>query len=231
MTYNSLHKSSNLIQPDKHLVRLAGVLYLIIIVCGVWSEGFARSSLIDAQNPETTLEALRAAPGLLRLSLAADTVMAVADVGLAVLFWHLLRPLSPLLAATAAALRLVQAAIIGASLVILAGVPGMLAGANASLVPDLVQMHAIGYDIGLVFFGVGCVVMAVLLRRAGGVPAMIWVAVGLAGPVYVIGSALRLVAPNLLSAFQFAYVLPLVSETALCLWLLLSGKLFSVNRD
>ncbi len=209
------------------MARFAGALYLIIILCGVWSEGFARASLFVPGDAEATLRALQDRTGLLRLSIAADTVMALADVALAVLFWHLLRAAGPVLAALASALRLVQAAVIGASLVILAGVPHMLSSATPDLAIELGAMHATGYDTGLIFFGVNSLLMAALLGRAGGVPRLLCLAVGLAGLVYLTGSYVRLLAPDWHAGFQIAYAVPLVSESALCLWLLVTGRIWA----
>lgn len=212
---------------DPKLTRLAGALYLVIILCGVWSEGFARAQLIFPSDTAATFAALKARPGLLGLSIAADTVMALADVALAVLFLHLLRPLGPILATCAAALRLVQAAVIAASLILLAGVFPLLAGPETGLAAQFAAMHGAGYDIGLIFFGVNSLLMAVLLRRAGDVPRPVWLGVAAAGLVYLTGSYLRLLAPGLHATFQIAYLVPLLAETALCLWLLVTGRLIA----
>ena len=59
------------------LPRLAGVLYLVIILCGVWSEAAVRAQLIDPGDAAATAEAVGARLELFRASLAADTVMAL----------------------------------------------------------------------------------------------------------------------------------------------------------
>ncbi len=98
------------------VARLAGALYLGIIVLGVWSELAVRAPLAVPGDPAATVANIREAEALLRLSLAADTLMAVFDVALAVLLFVLLRPVSTLLALVAMAFRLIQAAVIGAAL-------------------------------------------------------------------------------------------------------------------
>ncbi len=97
--------------------RAAGGLYLIIIALGIWSEVFVRSGLVTPDDAAASASAISAAEGLYRLAFAADTIMALCDVALAILLFGLLRPVSPLLALMAAAFRLLQAAIIGSNLI------------------------------------------------------------------------------------------------------------------
>ena len=204
--------------------RLAGALYLVIILCGVWSEGFVRSALIVPGDAAATAEAIGAQMGLFRASLVADLAMALADVGLAVVFLVLLRPCGELLALVATAFRLVQAALIGASLVALGGVIPALEQGEDALALGLTAIHAGGYDLGLVFFGVTCFAMCALLLRSGGVPRAICWGIGGSGVVYIAGSLLRILAPDWHAGFQPAYLLPLLSESALCLWLLIRAR-------
>ena len=220
MTYFSFFDRRN----RSRLARVAGALYLVIILCGVWSEGIARAQLIVPGDAMATALAIAAAPGLLSLSVAADTVMACADVALAAVFLALLSTVQPLLALIAAFFRLVQAALIGAGLVALAGAPAMFSAGEAQGMA-LIGLHALAYDLGLVFFAVSCAAMAVLLAKAGTVPRPIYVGLALSALVYLTGSALRLFAPEQLAGFQTAYLIPLVSESALCLWLLVTGRI------
>lgn len=208
------------------LARTAGTLYLVVILCGVWSEGALRAGIAVAGDAAATAEAIRDNAVLLRLSTAADTVMALADVGLAVLFYVLLRDTQPVLALLAMAFRLVQAALIGTSLILLAAVPSLALSGTDVLAASLLGMHATGYDIGLIFFGVNALLMAaLLLRRPDGVPRALALGVAAAGLVYLLGSYVRLLAPDLHPAFQPLYLVPLLAEVSFCLWLLVRARL------
>ncbi len=204
--------------------RLAGLAYLVIILCGVWAEGVARPGLIIAGDAVETSAAVLGSLVMFRASLVADTVMALADVTLAVLLFRLLWNAGPGLALAALAFRLVQATLIGASLIALALVPDLAEAGQADLALMMTALHGTGYDIGLIFFGVNCLLMAVLLRRSGGVPGAIAYGIGAAGLVYLAGSYLRLIAPDLYPAFEPAYAVPLLAESAFCLWLLIRGR-------
>ncbi|APZ52111.1 DUF4386 domain-containing protein [Salipiger abyssi] len=206
--------------------RFAGLLYLLIILLGLSGELALRGPLLVPGDALATAERILAAPGLLRLSVAADTLMALADVALAVLLYLLLRPVNGAVALMAMVFRLVQAALIALSLLFLHGAllaldrAGDAAAETALLATEL---HAHGYDLGLVFFGINSLLTGWLLLRSGYVPRALGVLLGLAGLVYVSGSALRFLAPALSEAFAPAYLLPVIAETAFCLWLLIRG--------
>lgn len=213
--------------------RLAGLVYLIIIVAGVWSEMFVRSALVVPGDPAATAAAVIANEGLFRLSLAADAVMAVSDVALAVLLFVLLRPAGPTLALTAMVFRLIQTAIIGANLLnqnaalLLVGSAGQAAGLGAAdanaLALHFLELHGQGYDLGLIFFGINSLLVGWLVIRAQYLPSFIGVGLLAAGAVYLTGSFSVLLAPSLTEALAPAYLVPLLAEAAFCLWLLLRG--------
>ena len=208
------------------LARLAGGLYLVILLTGLWSEIAVRAPIAAAVDPAETVAALRASAPMLRLSLVADTVMLIADVGLAVVLYHLLRPVGPLLALTATAFRLLQAAIIGGALMfelaalLLAERGG---GGGDALAPVFFALHGLGYDLGLVFFAVTCLAVGILVFVSGFLARVLGLAMMAAGAVYLAGSTLRFLAPDLADAFAPAYLVPVVAEGALCLILLIRG--------
>ena len=212
--------------PDpRRLARFAGVLYLAIIALGLSGELAVRGVLIVPGDAAATAAAIRADPGLFRLGIAADALMAVCDVGLAVLLFVLLRPAGPVLALAAMVFRLVQAAVIAANLLSLHWALTILLdglGPDA-LAAGMLGLHAVGYDVGLIFFGVNSLLVGVLLVRAEWFPAWLGIGIGAAGLVYLAGSTLRLLAPGWVEAFAPAYLVCIVAELAFALWLLLRG--------
>ncbi|QFT96277.1 hypothetical protein FIU85_03090 [Roseovarius sp. THAF8] len=207
---------------DSRIVRLAGALYLVIILCGLTAELVLRGPLLEG-SPDEVTRALRAAVGQLRLSLVADTVMLLADVALALVFFGLLRHISAPLALAAMVFRLGQALLIGASLMALGSVPMVLADAPR-LAVHMTDLHAIGYDVGLILFAVNSAIMSVLLWRSA-VPNVIAGGIAAAALVYAAGSLARLVVPGWVDVIEPAYVVPMVAESALCLWLLVAARL------
>lgn len=221
-------------QSELSTARFAGLLYLVIIVLGISSELVLRGPLIDLSTAQGTAEAILAATGSFRASLAADLIMALADAGLAVLLFVLFRPIAPTLALAAMVFRLVQSVIIAANLMNLQAAFLLISGGQdiAALAPGqaeavatlFLNLHGHGYDLGLVFFGLNSLMTGALIWRSGFVPRILGTGIAAAGIVYLIGSALRFFAPEFSDAFAPFYGVPALTETAFCLWLLSTGR-------
>jgi len=192
------------------MMRIGGLLYLAIIGFGLFAEFAVRMPLAGAGPAE-----IGAAAAMLRLGLTADALMLAADVMLAVLLYGLFRAVDPVLALAAMAFRLIQAAMIGAGLMLMAG--AVIAPIEG---PWLMRTQALGYDLGLIFFGINGGLMAWLLAGSGWAPRWLAPLLGLAGLVYLAGSFSALLAARLNAALQPAYGLVLLAELAFALWLL-----------
>ena len=207
--------------------RFAGVCYLIIILCGVGSEVALRGPLIDLGSAEATARAIGTETMRFRLSILADVVMAVADAALAILLFLMFRAVSVGLALSALVFRLLQSGLIAAGLL---NLQAALLVTDADLALSFITLHAYGYDLGLIFFAVNCLLTAQLILRSGFVPHVVGLGIGLSGLVYLTGSVLRIAAPELHGFVAPIYLVPLVAETAFCLWLLiLPGQASSVS--
>lgn len=210
------------------MARAAGLLYLIIVVAGLGAELGIRSSLINLENAQATASAILAAPGLFRLGIAADLVMAVCDAGLAILLYLIFRSVAPGVALSAMVFRLIQTVLIAANLLALQTAWLLLSNATGpsneqahSLALVFLELHSHGYDLGLVFFGINGLLMAVLLWHSGLFARVFAVGLASAGLVYLIGSGLKFFAPEYSEAFMPAYGIAVVAETAFCIRLLL----------
>lgn len=212
------------------LFRPAGAAYLVIIAAGLFAELGVRMPLTVAGDPAATWANVAAKLPLFRLGLAADAVMILADVALAVLLYAIFRATQPQVALAAMALRLVQAAIIGASL--LASLAAVLLVARGTPAPDtlalLMEVHAQGYDFGLIFFGANTLLTVWLACRSGLFPAWLAALLGGAGIVYLVGSFTALLAPGINALIQPAYGLPVIAETAFALMLLRGARQVAV---
>ncbi len=86
------------------------------------------------------------------------------------------------------------------------------------------KLHAEGYGISLIFFGVGCEILGYLVYRSGYLPRSIGILLVVAGWGYLFNSFAGILAPSLAaSAFPWTLLPGFVAELALCLWLLLKG--------
>ncbi|MBL4537858.1 MAG: DUF4386 domain-containing protein [Oceanicaulis sp.] len=200
--------------------RFAGVLYLAIIVLGLVSEVLLRGPVLaggaDGLNLASALP--------LRQSLVADTLMVMADLGVAVLLYRLLAPYGAGLALAALMFRGAQAMVISANLLFQVRAVQLLdAGAPSSEVIGLLGVQAIGYDLGLAFFGVNCLLTALLLIRARALPVWLAGLIGVSGLVYLTGTGLRLLTPEAYDSFALAYLVPVAGESLFALYLLIAG--------
>lgn len=217
--------------------RAAGVLYLIIIVLGLFAELFVRGALVSTGDAAATAGNILAAEGLFRTGFLADSVMFLCDVVLAALLFVLLKPVNRTLALVALFFRLTQTAVIALNLlnyhavILLLKDPGHAAGLGAaplhSLTSLFLDLHSHGYDLGLILFGAHCLVLGYLIARSGYLPRALGYLVMAAGVTYLVGSYTRFLFPDLVEAVQPIYAVAIVSELSLCLWLLFKG----VNRQ
>lgn len=213
--------------------RTAGLLYLIIIVFGISSEVFVRSSLIVEGDPTATASNILASESLFRLGFAADSIMLLCDVAIAVLFYVLFKPVSKTLALTAAAFRLTQASVLGLNLLNYYAALLLLSGAGFRDDFDVGQLHALamlflemhghGYDLGLLFFGLSNLILGYLVVKAVYFPKLLGYGLMAAGAVYLVGSFTRFLFPAYIPMIVPLYLVPLIAELSFCLWLLVRG--------
>ncbi len=219
--------------PPLFYARIAGLLYLIIIVFGIFGEVVVRSSLIVAGDATTTANNILASEWLFRIGFAADSIMLLSDVAIAVIFYVLLKPVSKTLALIAAAFRLTQAAILGfnllnyyAALLLLKGV-----GYANAFEPDqlnalamlFLDMHSHGYDLGLLFFGLSSLILGYLVVKSDYFPAVLGYGLMAAAVVYLTGGFMLFLSPDYASIIEPIYIVPLIAELSFCLWLLMKG--------
>lgn len=215
-------------RSPKRLALYAGLLYLVIIVCGVAGQAFVREPIFGTDAAETTANLL-AAELPFRLSILGDAAMVLADVGIGILLYVLFVPVDRTLSLMATAFRLAQAAVLGANLLHLdralawAHTTGLNPAQRDALVSSALEAHAVGYDLGLLFFAVNCVLVGVLVIRHRNMPSAIGIGITTSGAVYLAGSVSRFAAPGLAQALGPAYVIPLLAELAFCAWLLVEG--------
>ncbi|MBC7447639.1 MAG: DUF4386 domain-containing protein [Hymenobacteraceae bacterium] len=217
--------------------RFGGALYLAIILFGAFAEGFVSSKLEVAGNAVATAHNILAAPGLWRLGVAANVLLVVCAVPLLWIEYLLLRPVSKTLVVLAVLLNVVSLSVEAISKVFLLVVLPTLENADylhafgGHQVPMLanlaLKLHAISFNIALLFFGGTCLVNGYLIFKSGYFPKVLGILLQVAGGGYLVGCSAALFTPALADILLPAVLLlPLVGESSVCLWLLVKG----VNR-
>lgn len=215
--------------------RVAGLLYLLIIICAGFAEGYVRSTLIVPGDAAATAEAIMASAGLFRLGLAADLIAFTADAAVAVLLYVLLAPVDRTVSMVAAAFRLLaHPAIAALNLVHMYAPLHLLGGADylsafqpaqlEALAMYALELHGRGYLIAGALFGVHCALLGYLLFRSDRFPRWLGVLLMLAAVGYLSESVVAFLIPAFEEAASTLVVLSAgVAEVALCLWLLIRG--------
>ncbi len=226
--------------PDASLpraARVAGAAYLAIIALGLFAEMFIRARLIVPGDAAATAANIAASSQLFRVSIASDLLMLVFDVIAALALYVLLRPVSHGLSMLAAWFRLVHATIYGVTLLTLFAVLQLVVGAESlstlgtdpthALVGLCLDAHGAGYRIALVFFGVHCAFLGVLVWRSGYVPRVLGALMIVAAAGYLIDSFAGVLMADYeryAGIFLAIVAVPaIVAELSMALWLLIRG--------
>ena len=204
--------------------RVAGALYLVIIVFGIAAE-LIRSSVLVSGDAAATAENVRDSEWLLRAAFSATLAYTLCEVVLTVILYLLFRPVSQPLSMIAAAFRLISLAIYGLNqLNMLAPLLLADAGQPQTLALLFLDLHQYGYAIGLTFFAANCFAMSYLLVKSSHVPTALGILLGVAGVGYLVHSyAYFLVPGHLGSAMLILFAPAVVAETWFCLLLLRKG--------
>lgn len=215
-------------------MRIAGVFYLAIILLGVFGEAFVRAKLVVSGNPAATAQAISASPLLWRMGIVGDLLMHVFDIPVIVVLYLLLKPVNKSLALFATFINLIQTAVLAANklsllvpLYLLDGSPSLSALSTTQLQTlsyVAIKAHGYGFGVGLIFFGVACLVRGYLMFKSGYVPKIFGLLMFVAGFCYLINSFALLLAPAFASALFPGILLPaFIGELAFCLWMIVKG--------
>lgn len=222
-------------QPLQRTARVAGVLYLIVIVCAGFAEGYVRTGLIVPGDAAATADNIASSAWLYRIGFASDLVAFLCDAAISVLLYVLLRPVSKTVSLLAAAFRLIAHPAI-ASVNLLNHFMALLLvreGANGTglaveqvdaLAALFVEAHGIGYLIGGAFFGVHLLLLGYLVYRAGYLPQWLGILLTLAAAGYLVESFGTFLLPRYEAVYVWVVAVPAaVAEVSLALWLTVKG--------
>ena len=215
--------------------RIAGASYLVIIVGSLFAPfAVAPSGMMRGQAALPTAAQILAAKPMYILGGATQLVVGACDIGVALIFYQLLKPVSSGLALLAAFFRLVFVAIANANVLNHFAPLLLLSGGEYlnAFKPDQLQalalmfirLRTIGLDIALVFFGFHCVVLGYLIFRSTFFPRILGLLLAIGGVGYSFNIVANLIPPSI-GAHLFPYImLPAgIAEVLLTLWLLVIG--------
>lgn len=212
-------------------VRIAGILYLAIIIAGVFGELLVRNKLLVYGDAAATANNIIHSELLWRIGISGDLIMHICDLPVMIILYYLLRPVNRKLALLNLCFNLIQTAVLAINKLNLLAALFFLGDAEylKSFSPDQlhalsylsIKLHDFGFGIGLIFFGFVCLIEGYLFFKSGYFPKTIGVLMAIAGICYLTNSFALLLAPQFSS---IALLMPcFIAELSLSLWLIFKG--------
>jgi Domain of unknown function (DUF4386) len=219
--------------PPAFLARLTGLLLIVMAVCAVFADLGVRTALVVPGNAAATARRILASESLFRAGFLGYLIAFLCDVPVSICLYLLLAPVSRPLSLTAAGLRLVYAAIVGASLLQYFGAIVVLAGRSSfsAFPPEQLEALALlflslfkhGFSLALVFFGVHLLVLGALLSRSTRFPRVFGGLIALAGLSYLTDTLLFFLAPAFHTKVAPVLAVPAMAELLFAVWLVVKG--------
>src|SRR6202167_4844356 len=191
MTMKRIAEASPLFQA-----RIGGFLYLLIIVGGLFAPfAIAPSGMMLGDASLPTPAQIMASRPVYALGGASQLMVYACDVGVALIFYELLKPVSRSIALLAAFFRLVFVAVASGNILnhfaplIFLGGADYLSAFNPEQLQALalasIRLRTLGFDIALVFFGFHCLIVGYLLFKSTFFPRILGVALAIGGFGYL----------------------------------------------
>jgi hypothetical protein len=215
--------------------RFAGCLYLLIILGGLFAPfAISPSGMMLGEAALPTTAKILAEKPLYVIGGVAQLLVYTCDIGVALIFYELLKPVHRRLALAATFFRLVFVAVASANMLNHFAPVILLSGGNylSAFSPNQLQALALvfirlrtyGFDIALLFFGFHCLFAGYLFFRSTFFPRVLGLALAIGGLGYIANITATAIPPAT-AAHLFPYVmLPAgVAEILLTLWLIVVG--------
>jgi hypothetical protein len=164
----------------------------------------------------------------------AQLLVYACDIGVALVFYELFKPVSRRVALLATFFRLVFVGMASINMLNHFAPPIFLSGADllSAFTPDqlralavaFIRLRTFGFDIALVFFGFHCILVGYLIFRSTFLPRVLGILLAIGGIGYL-ANILTTAIPLAIRVHLFPYVmLPAgVAEILLTLWLIVVG--------
>jgi hypothetical protein len=179
MTRNAI-ANGTIDDAQRTAARVAGFLFLILMAAAFFAEIYVPGRVIVEGDAAATARNIMDSEQLVRISIALDILIFACDIVLAVAFYVLLRRVSPGLAMLAMLWRAAEGTIMAMNKLNLLLVPFILGGPDElralstdqreAMASTYIGAHVAGFNIGLIFLGLGSIVISYLLLKSNYIP-------------------------------------------------------------
>lgn len=189
----------------QNLTRVGGVLYVILIACGMYAEIFVLSELVTG-NDQTTASNILSHETLYRTGIIAHTITLLCSSFLLGILYKIFKSTSEYLVLTLFILNTVTIAIEGVSILyefetlsilkskILAG--SFSADQISAMAFLPLRIQTTGYDLALLFFGFECCVISHLILRSKLFLRWVGILMFVAGVCYITNTLVSFISPG-----------------------------------
>lgn len=217
------------------IMTLLGLLYLIIICCGIFAHFGVRIPILEEPDTTKQIRLLEEKSFMFRLGMTADLIMVISDLFVGFLFYILLKPVNAHTSLLAALFRWIQAVILATGILMLwkvlpilevisGGLPPAELGSRAAEAIDILRAHAELYILSGVFFGCSCLFLGWLFYTSRRLPNYLGIFLAVAGCTYILDGFTNILAPRYKSVTEGMVIAgALFAEIYLCIWLLVTG--------
>lgn len=218
---------------NKNIARIAGLLYLIVIVCGVFAELVVRARLFNVNDTAATISNIQNSEFLFRFGFVSDLMMQTAYFILPMILFLLFRKVNKSVASVMVLSVVVAVAIMCTNMLnnyaplMLLGNAKYLSGFSPeqlhSQVMFYLDLHNKGYHIAQIFFGIWLLPLGYLVYKSDMFPKIIgiFLMVGCFG--YLMDFAVFFLFPGAKSISELVTIPADLGEISFCLYLIIKG--------
>ena len=217
------------------MAKVAGVLYLVVVITGMFSLAYVPKQLFDWDNPSVTFQNILNNETLFRFSIAGSMICYTAFIFLPVVLHQLLQEVNNLLAKIMVIISLISIPI---SFINLQNKYAVLSLIEISRKQDIhsiqeiqeqIMLYLNQYDNGIliatIFWGLWLLPFGYLVYKSGFLPKIFGILLMLGCFGYLINYFGNTLWSNYgaIGIAKYLSLLPAIGEIGICLWLLLIG--------
>jgi len=217
----------------KTTARIAGSLYLIVIVGGLFAELMVRGKLVVNGDAAATARNIVAHQQLYRWGFAVEIFYCACNIPITLMFYKLFKIVNRDLTMLVVFFSITGTAVEAVSLLAHFAPIVFLGGGHQVSVFTTEQLQAwsylsleffeTGFSIALVFFGGYCICMGYMIFRSTFLPRLIGILLAFQGLCYLVLSFSNFLSPPLAHTLFPVLMVSGLGEISFCLWLLIAG--------
>ena len=230
----SITTKPNKMYSNKKMGRLAGLLFLILVITGVFAEFFVRQKLYVLGDPAATTQNIIENQWLFRLGFVSDLVMSTMFFVYGYVLYLIFKPVNKNLSLFLLLCAVISVAMFCQNSLNLFAALELLTKTDYSeafqpsqlevLAVFFQNIHIKGYYVNQIFFGLYLLPLGYMIVRSGIVPKIIGVFLLLGFVGDMIDFVVYFLFPNAESVILDNITIPAdIGELSLCLWFLIMG--------